>query len=255
MNVKLIFTVLLSFVILLSCNVLTAFAEVELPEGAVKGLPEKISAMDSNGNSVSSETGEYFFHVENMTYGEVYTKYVQLMNLRDDAAYNIYFYVEPKFKTGEIDLEKECICNFYLDGEQFFKGTVTGKGNIDLTENIKDLGYYEPGDSHTLSCSVAWVGMDGDYYIDEGHRIVSNEGIVINRDKDGNRHVEGEIEFKWIFYASVDENYKPPYTGLLSIKNSYWLILIGITVFLIIIMLILLAKKKKDEKKKNTGAV
>ncbi|MBR0485241.1 MAG: hypothetical protein IJJ69_10760, partial [Oscillospiraceae bacterium] len=91
MRVKQIFTVLVSCLLLLSCNCLTAFAEVALPDGAVKGLPEKLTAMDSDGNVVSSDTGEYFFRVENMSYGETYTKEVQLMNLRDDKAYHIYF--------------------------------------------------------------------------------------------------------------------------------------------------------------------
>lgn len=145
-----IFAVILSFT--------NVFADVALPEGAVKGLPEKLSAMDSSGNLVNSETGEYFFLAENMSFGEIYTKDVQLMNLCDDKAYHIYFHVEPKpeSKAGEIDLERDCVCSFYLDGEQFYRGTITGSGNIDLTENVRDLGYYEPGDAHTLTCSIAW---------------------------------------------------------------------------------------------------
>jgi hypothetical protein len=73
MRVKRILTTLSSCLLLLSSNCLTAFAEVALPEGAVKGLPERLTAMDSEGNAVSSDTGEYFFHVENMTFGETYT--------------------------------------------------------------------------------------------------------------------------------------------------------------------------------------
>ena len=112
MRAKKILTALSSCLLLLSslsCP-MTAFAEVALPEGAVKGLPEKLTAMDSDGNAVSSSTGEYFFRVENMDYGVTYTKDVQLMNLRDDKAYHIYFYVEPLYKDGEIDLEKGCEC-------------------------------------------------------------------------------------------------------------------------------------------------
>ena len=107
MRVKQILTALASCLLLLSCNCLPAFAEVALPDGAVKGLPEKLTAMDSEGNVVSSDTGEYFFHVEGMTYGETYTKDVQLMNLRDDKSYHIYFYVEPLWKDGEIDIAPE----------------------------------------------------------------------------------------------------------------------------------------------------
>ena len=123
---KLIASLVSSLLLLNPVNTMTAFAEVALPEGAVKGLPEKLTAMDSDGNVVSSDTGEYFFHVENMQYGTTYTKDVQLMNLRDDKSYHIYFYIEPFFKSGGIDLEKGCDCTFWLDGQEFYKGTVTG---------------------------------------------------------------------------------------------------------------------------------
>ena len=227
-------------------------AAVQLPDGAVKGLPSDLTAMDSEGNVVSSSTGEYFFHVEDMVYGETYTKDVQLMNLRQDKAYHIYFYVEPVSKNGEIDLEEEVDCTMRLDGQQFFEGNVNGKGNIDLTQEVKDLGYYQPGDSHTLSCSVVWSGLDEDMqHIDEGERLVTDKGITIVRDKDGDRHVEGEIIFKWIFYAAVDEDFVPPDTGLLSVKNSVWLWSIAGAGGLVAVMLLLLViKQRKKEKEK-----
>ena len=228
-------------------------AAVQLPEGAVKGLPEALSAMDSDGNSVSSSTGEYFFHVEDMVYGETYTKDVQLMNLREDKAYHLYFYVEPVSKNGEIDLEDEVDCTMSLDGEQFFTGNVNGKGNIDLTQEVKDLGYYKPGDSHTLTCSVVWSGLEEDMlYIDEGEKLVTDKGITIVRDKDGDRHVEGEIIFKWIFYAAVDEEFEPPYTGLMALSSSFWLWCTCGAAALTGIMLVLLIKKRRKDKKETT---
>ena len=230
----------------------SAFADVKLPEGAVRGLPERLTAMDSSGNAVNSATGEYFFHVENMDFGEVYTKDIQLMNLRDDKAYHIYFYVEPKpeSKKGEIDLEKGCVCSFYLDGKEFYTGDVTGKGNIDLTSEVKDLGYYEPGDSHKLSCSIAWVNQSGDYHIDEGHKVVDVNGTVIERPRSGKDHIEGEIEFKWIFYAAVDEDYTPPDTGLLAASDTFWLVCIAVLLVMTAVLLILIAFKKKEKKRR-----
>ena len=252
MSAKKFFAALASSLLLFSCNSITAFAEVALPEGAVKGLPEKLIAMDSDGNTVSSSTGEYFFHVEDMKYGETYTKDVQLMNLRDDKAYHIYFYVEPKpeSKKGEIDLEKGCVCSFYLDGKEFYTGDVTGKGNIDLTSEVKDLGYYEPGDSHKLSCSIAWVNQPEDYHIDEGHKVVDVNGTVIERPRSGKDHIEGEIEFKWIFYAAVDEDYTPPDTGLLAASDTFWLVCIAVLLVMTAVLLILIAFKKKEKKRR-----
>lgn len=228
-----------------------ALAEVTLPEGAVKGLPEKITAMDSAGRSVSSETGEYFFLAEDMTFGEVYTKEIQLMNLCDDKAYHIYFYVEPipRSKKGEIDLEENCVCSFYLDGVNFYQGSVTGAGNIDLTKEIQDLGYYEPGDAHKLSCSIAWVNESGDYFIDEGHKLVDKTGTWILTPRNGDDQISGEIEFKWIFCAAVDEDYEPPNTGLLAADGSFFLwcmAAVGVTILIVIVLLI---RKKKGSRK------
>ena len=228
-----------------------AFADVKLPEGAVKGLPEKISAVDSSGRSVSSETGEYFFYVENMDFGVVYTKDIQLMNLRDDMAYHIYFYTEPvpESKKGDIDLEKSCVCTFRLDGEQFYKGSVSGAGNIDLTKEAKDLGYYKPGDAHTLSCSVAWVDAPMDYSIDEGHRLVDKNGTVVLDPGSGKSEISGEIEFKWIFSAAADEDYVPPQTGLLAADGTFWIACIAVCTLLVVIMLVLVTIKKRKKNK------
>lgn len=254
MRAKKIFAALVSVLLLFSCNSLTAFAEVALPEGAVKGLPEKLTAMDSDGNVVSSSTGEYFFRVENMDYGVTYTKDVQLMNLRDDKAYHIYFYVEPLFKKGEIDLEKGCECTFWLDGQKFYKGDVTGHGNIDLTQQIYDCGLYNPGDSHTLKCSVVWNDLDVLVGVDNGHRLVDIDGEHVLVGSDDSGYVEGEIEFKWIFCAAVDENYDPPKTGLFLAGNSFWLIAIAVLSVMTGGMLILLfMKKKKQDAKDKTN--
>ena len=248
MCVKKILAALSSCLLLLSCNSLTAFAEVALPDGAVKGLPEKLTAMDSDGNTVSSSTGEYFFRVENMNYGETYTKDVQLMNLRDDKAYHIYFYVEPLYKDGEIDLEKGCECTFRLDGQEFYRGTVSGDGNIDLTQQVYDCGLYSPGDSHTLSCSVIWNDLDVLVGKDNGHRLVdiNGEHVLVGTGSSG--YVEGEIEFKWIFYAAVDEDYVPPKTGLFTVGSSVWLTAIAVLTAMTGGMLLLVFVKKQRKK-------
>ena len=252
MRAKRKFAALVSSLLLFSCMSLTAFAEVALPEGAVKGLPEKLTAMDSDGNVVSSDTGEYFFRVENMEYGVTYTKDVQLMNLRDDKSYHIYFYVEPLWKDGEIDLEKGCECTFWLDGNEFYRGTVTGAGNFDLTQEVYDCGNYAPGESHTLRCAVIWNDLDVLVGVDNGHRLVDINGTHVLVGPDESGYVEGQIEFKWIFYAAVDEDYDPPKTGLFAGDHSFWLICIAVLSVLILGMLILvLLKRRRGSSKKS----
>ena len=63
MSAKRIVMALFSGLLLIIFGISTAYAEVQLPDGAVKGLPEKLTAMDSSGNAVNSATGEYFFHL------------------------------------------------------------------------------------------------------------------------------------------------------------------------------------------------
>ena len=251
---KLISALVGCLLLLTSVVTTTAFAEVALPDGAVKGLPERLTAMDSDGNVVSSDTGEYFFRVEDMSYGETYTKDVQLMNLRDDKSYHIYFYVEPLWKDGEIDLEEGCDCTFWLDGVEVYRGKVTGEpydGYIDLTQEVLDCGNYAPGDSHVLKCSVIWNDLDVLVGVDNGHRLVDIDGehVLIGPDDEG--YVEGEIEFKWIFYAAVDEDYDPPNTGLLGVNNKFWLVMIAVLAVLTggLMLLVLLKKKQQKDKK------
>ena len=253
MRVKTIFTALASCLLLFSGIGSSAFAETALPEGAVKGLPEKLTAMDSDGNPVNSATGEYFFHVENMEYGETYSKNVQLMNLRDDKAYNIYFFVEPLWKAGEIDLEKGCECTFWLDGQEFYKGTVTGNGNFDLTKEVYDCGLYEPGDSHTLKCSVIWNDLDVLTNVDNGHRLIDRDGEHVLVGPNDSGYVKGEIEFKWIFCAAVDEDYDPPKTGLFAAGDTFWIYAVAVFAALAGGMLLLIFFKKREKKKEDTN--
>ncbi|MBQ8920875.1 MAG: hypothetical protein IJ060_13370 [Oscillospiraceae bacterium] len=252
MSIKRKLTALTASLLLFSCQSLTAFAEVALPEGAVKGLPEKLTAMDSDGNVVSSDTGEYFFRVEDMDYGVTYTKDVQIMNLRDDKSYHIYFYVEPLWKNGEIDLEKGCDCTFWLDGQAVFRGKVTGEpyeGYLDLSQEVLDCGNYDPGESHTLRCAVVWNDLDVLVGVDNGHRLVDIDGEHVLVGTQDSGYVEGQIEFKWIFYAAVNDDYTPPKTGLLGTNNAFWMACIAAAGILTGGMILLVLFKKKEKQK------
>ena len=60
-----------------------------------------------------------------------------------------------------------------------------------------------------------------------------------------------KIEFKWIFYAAVDEDYDPPKTGLFAGDRSFWLICIAVLSVLILGMLILVLLKRRRKPKKS----
>lgn len=257
-------TVLCSLLVFFNCFGMTAFAETSLPDGAVKGLPERLAALDDEGNPVNSATGEYFFHVENMKFGEVYTKNIQIINLREDATYHIYFYVEPLFKSGVIDLETGCECRFYLDGRKFYQGTVNGDGNVDLKVQHFDCGLYAPGESHTLRAEVVWNNFEPKGTVDNGWRLVDKDGEHVLVDPQGTAHAEGEIEFKWIFYSHIDEKpaspdekpHKPdgdhaPQTGLLLSNGTFWLVCIGVIAAAVLVLLVLIIRSKKKEKENS----
>ena len=252
MNIKRIAAAFIgSLLFLFNCIGSTAFAEISLPDGAVKGLPERLAALDDEGNAVNSETGEYFFRVEDMEYGKTYTKNIQLMNLREDATYHIWFSTEPLFKAGEIDLEKGCECRFYMDGQEFYKGDVNGKGNIDLTAKAYDCGSYAPGESHTLRCEIIWNDIDVMTTVDNGNRLVDIDGEHVLVGPNGSGYAEGEIEFKWIFYAQLDqEEGKTPSTGVLG-SSAFWIVTIGCTAAMAGVMLFLVKRKEKHKGKEK----
>lgn len=231
------------------CQFSLAFADVTLPDGAVAGLPEKLSVLDSDGHSVSS-LGEYFFLVEGMQPNVTYTKNIQITNLREDKAYHIYFYAQPLDKKGEIDLENECTADFTLNGEKVFEGKVNGQANSgwkNINDQPIDLGLYKPGDSGKLVCNITWDGSSLQNMIDNGHRLIDETGEHVIREKEGKEYISGEVRFRWIFYAAVDESFTPPDTGVLATGYKLYSIVLGIIVVMIIAMLIInyLADSKK----------
>ena len=76
---------------------------------------------------------------------------------------------------------------------------------------------------------------------------INGEHVLVGSQDSG--YVEGEIEFKWIFYAAVDEDYLPPDTGLLGVNNTFWIICIVVLAVLTGGMLLLVLLKKKKKKK------
>ena len=246
---KKLIAVMLAAVLLMSMCVTTVLAD-ELRAGTVAGLPEKLVVLDDNGNSVS-ENGEYFFEVQDMTPGENYVKNIQIMNLREDASYHIYFNAQPMSKYGEIDLENECVVTLYLDERVVYQGKVTGEGIPDVRNEPLDLGRYGPGQSRVLRAEIVW-NASGNYgdAIDEGHRIYDFNGVKVVREKSGKTHIEGEVIFKWIFTAVGDA---PTPSGessgtYIDTGETITFIFAGLIVVAIGVMMLLLFVKKRKKK-------
>lgn len=220
----------------------TAAAE-ELEDGIVAGLPEKLVVLDSEGNS-ANENGEYFFEVEDMKAGEQYTKDIQIMNMREDKAYDIYLKIEPVSKQGEIDLENECTATITIGNETVYEGKVTGNDST-KTDGI-GLGNYTPGQARNMRCTVVWNGSDSGADIDFGERTVTESGTTVTREQSGEAEISGEVEFRWIFCAKVDTDYEVPYTGFYS--EIFLYVILFAAAVLLTVMIILVAKKKRKAK-------
>ncbi len=241
--------VFLTAVLLMSVPCLTASAD-ELRAGTVAGLPERLVVLDDQGRSVS-DRGDYYFEVEDMREGEVYTKKIQIMNLRDDAPFRIFFNAEPVSQSGEIDLANECSCEMFLDDEQIYKGKVTGEGEPDMREKPYDLGLYYSGKGRVLTVNVVWHYQgSGGGEIDNGHRIYDGNGVKIVREKSGQTHIEGEVKFKWKFFAVAEpDSSDPERSNPVDTGETLSFIAVGVVAVAIIVMalMVVVRKKKKEQ--------
>ena len=152
MKIKQIVAALLgSLLILLSASGLTAFAETSLPDGAVKGLPERLAALDDEGNHVNSESGEYFFHVENMKFGETYI---------DGAVYSRKLEVEkgPLTICGALYTHMVLNANPRNTETMYFHKAVASGGRIELYDQGKKYFGADVNGKHvTLKNAVAHI--------------------------------------------------------------------------------------------------
>ncbi len=233
-----------------------SMAATKLPDGALAGLPDSLSVLDSDGHTADSDSGEYYFYVEDMKERIAYTKDIQITNYRDDAAYDVYLYAYPVSHSGKINLQKDTTAVFKLDGDKLFTGRVDGlseDGSKDLSEEPLHIGHYVPGESRTLTCKVTWDGSDIDAEADYGSRIVDIDGTHTVQKGNGSIYVEGEVIFRWVFYAVLDEDYVPPKTGLGGIPTWVYLVASAALVLLIFIMILLLARKKRVAKRATSG--
>lgn len=165
----------------------SVFAEIKMPEGFVKGLPENLIAMDENGYSPDPENGEIYVYIPDMKSGELYTKDISLMNLRDDAQYNIYMTATPNYTKGNVDMLNETQCRLYLDNELIYEGLVNGDGTPNMQQNGLDLGgLYKSGVSRKLHAEFIW----------------NWSGKTTYELEDKNSYY-GEVSFYWTFYAQI----------------------------------------------------
>ena len=137
-------------------------------------------------------------------------------------------------------------------------------------------------------CCVEHPDTDAGNAIDEGARLVDTSGTTVLREPSGKRHIEGEVKFKWIFYAEVtesdatisrvskpdnsiinsgddsdggskidvdipDEPRRPSDPGIpdvIQTGETIAFVAIGAVMFATLLLIVLVLKKKKKKKKK-----
>jgi hypothetical protein len=120
-----------------------------------------------------------------------------------------------------------------------------------MTTTPIDLGLYTPGESRVLNCQVTWNPSEEGVNIDYGEKLVDADGTHVIREGDTDYYGYGEVTFKWIFYAVLDETYVPPKTGILGSNSILYAVIIAVCALMVLIMAVLIAVKKRKTKGNN----
>lgn len=174
---KKITAALLTAAAILFGGIMPAYAEA-LPDGSVQGLPENLLVMTEEGDPAPD--GELYIDIADMSPGELYTKKITVMNLRQDAEYRIFMRAEPNYEEGDINLLDETVCRLFLDGKLIYIGKVDGTGEPNLKEGIDLGGVYKSGDMRVLQADFLWTPEGTGSY--------------------------GLVSFHWHFYAEVGDS-------------------------------------------------
>ena len=218
------FTTIFLIICILFINPVSSFAN-SLPSGFLIG--------DEQGIKVE-KNGKYFIEVNDVMPGKKWTKKISLVNLEDKDNYSLTMDIsEPKTK-GKIDLSKEIDMELIYDGKTLYKGPLLGTNDqMDLQNELLDLGSFEPGTSRTLiaNFSVSPELTETDF------------------------SVKNMVEIDWTFYAIKTKNEVPgqstskkgvfPNTGE-EIKRMLLFFCIGLY---FILTAVLIFKKQHDQKK------
>ena len=90
-------------------------AETNLPDGFLLG--------DENGINVSKDGG-YFFNLEDLRPGDTIKRTLTIKNFRDEA-YDLRLVIEPKSKSGKIDLIENMSMQILFEDQEVYQGNLS----------------------------------------------------------------------------------------------------------------------------------
>lgn len=110
------------FLFLLMVVLLPAIS-IQEASAAEKNLPEGFLLGDENGINVSKDGG-YFFNLEDLRPGDTIKRTLTIKNFRDEA-YDLRLVIEPKSKTGKIDLIENMSMQILLEDQEVYQGNLS----------------------------------------------------------------------------------------------------------------------------------
>ncbi|MGM0110198.1 hypothetical protein [Enterococcus sp. DIV0187] len=93
--------------------------EANLPDGFLVG--------DENGISISKDGG-YFFNLDDLQPGDTFKRKLIIRNFRDEA-YDLKLVIQPKSKSGKIDLIENMSMRILSEEQEVFQGNLSTNKN------------------------------------------------------------------------------------------------------------------------------
>lgn len=184
-------------------------------------LPSGFVIADADGIHASKDDGGYMLVAGDIGPGDVITKTVTLRNLESGSSvYGLYMTAEPVEVTGTVDLVKHSNMVMRLDDTVIYTGPVDGITGGLLRYKSVPLGKYNSGDMRVLHIIIT---------IDEDWKL---------------EYTQSKATFRWIFYASKDENPDEPKTGEIITYILYILCILMLTVLCVLFFVY----KKRNKK-------
>jgi len=103
--------------------VLLPVISIQEVSAAEKNLPEGFLLGDENGINVSKDGG-YFFNLEDLQPGDTIKRTLTIKNFRDEV-YDLRLVIEPKSKTGKIDLIENMSMQILLEDQEVYQGNLS----------------------------------------------------------------------------------------------------------------------------------
>ncbi len=122
--------------------VLLSIGYTTIDASAATSFPDGFLIGDDNGLKVTKD-GDYFFNLTGLQPGDTITRNLVIQNNRKNDAFNLKMIIEPRSRSGKIDLVKEMKMIITIDGNELYNGTLASDTNGNQVSSRElDLGSF-----------------------------------------------------------------------------------------------------------------